>query len=64
MLSFKLIDGVIKEPLGGAHTDMKKASGELEKTVLKHLKQLQNLSPQKRIEQRIKKFSEMGVYGQ
>lgn len=61
MLSNKLVDGVIKEPLGGAHTDMSKAAKEVKKTILKTIDELIKISPKDRIEQRIKKFSAMGV---
>src|SRR6187549_169233 len=33
MLSLKLIDGIIKEPLGGAHNDLKWMSGEVKKSI-------------------------------
>lgn len=62
MLQHKLIDGIIKEPLGGAHTDMKAASIELKKELLKHLTALGKLSTEKRIAERIDKFSNMGVF--
>ncbi len=62
MLKNKLIDGIIKEPLGGAHTDLNKSSSELKKVILKELKALSSLKPQDRINQRIDKFSEMGSY--
>ncbi len=61
MLANKLIDGVIKEPLGGAHVDVKWMSGELKKTILAQTEELQKLSPEERIQQRIEKFSAMGV---
>lgn len=62
MLKNKLIDGIINEPLGGAHTDLNKSSSELKKVILKELKALSSLKPQDRINQRIDKFSEMGSY--
>lgn len=61
MLSLKLIDGIIKEPLGGAHTDTKWMSNEVKKTILAALKELDKLSVEERIQQRIDKFSSMGV---
>lgn len=62
MLSNKLIDGVIKEPVGGAHNDMKKAAAELKKVIKAALKELNALTPEERISQRIDKFSAMGVF--
>ena len=61
MLANKLIDGVIKEPLGGAHVDVKWMAGEVKKTILALTQELGKLSPQERIQQRIEKFSAMGV---
>ncbi len=62
MLKNKLIDGIIKEPLGGAHTDLNKSSSELKKVILKELKALSAMKPQDRINERIEKFSAMGSY--
>lgn len=61
MLSHKLIDGIIKEPLGGAHVDVKWMASEVKKIILGNTKELLTLTPEKRIEQRIDKFSAMGV---
>ncbi|MEQ9468143.1 MAG: acetyl-CoA carboxylase carboxyltransferase subunit alpha [Ekhidna sp.] len=63
MLKNKLIDGIINEPLGGAHTDLNKASSELKKVILKELKELSAKTPEERINERIEKFSSMGAYG-
>ena len=61
MLGNKLIDGIIPEPLGGAHTDMKAMAAEVKKTILKQNKELSKKSVDKRISERIDKFSDMGV---
>ncbi|HEY5918853.1 MAG TPA: acetyl-CoA carboxylase carboxyltransferase subunit alpha [Chryseolinea sp.] len=61
MLAHKLIDGVIKEPLGGAHVDVKWMAGEIKKTILAQTQELGKLLPEERIQQRIEKFSAMGV---
>lgn len=60
MKGFGLVDGIIKEPLGGAHRDSKWMYNELKTTILKELKALGKLSVQKRIDDRIEKFSGMG----
>jgi acetyl-CoA carboxylase carboxyl transferase subunit alpha len=62
MLANGLVDGVIKEPLGGAHTDLQGAAAELKKEIKKQLKELNKLKPNQRIEARIEKFGGMGVY--
>jgi acetyl-CoA carboxylase carboxyl transferase subunit alpha len=61
MLQAKLVDGIVKEPLGGAHTDPQKMVGFLKKTLAKTLDELEALSVEERISQRIDKFSAMGV---
>lgn len=61
MLKNKLIDGIIKEPLGGAHTDVKKMAATIKKTILDNFGELNKISPQERIDQRIDKFCAMGV---
>jgi acetyl-CoA carboxylase carboxyl transferase subunit alpha len=61
MLENKLVDGIIKEPLGGAHTDLKWMSNELKRVILETYRELTKLSPEERITQRIEKFSAMGV---
>ena len=62
MLENKLIDGIIKEPLGGAHVDVKTAAAEVKSTILKNLEELNKLDTSKRIDQRILKFEKMGAY--
>ena len=61
MLKNKLIDGVIKEPLGGAHSNPEEAFETVKKEIIKQLEKLDLLEPQKRIDSRIKKFGSMGV---
>ena len=62
MLKNKLIDGIVKEPVGGAHNNLTKSADELKKTITKTLKELLKKSPEERISERIDKFSEMGSY--
>src|SRR6266850_1198351 len=61
MLDNKLIDGIIKEPLGGAHNDVKGMAAEVKRVILENLKELNTISVRDRINQRIEKFSAMGV---
>ena len=62
MNSFGLVDGVIAEPLGGAHTYPEEMAVVLKKYLLKTLKELSAIDPDKRISDRIEKFSAMGFY--
>jgi acetyl-CoA carboxylase carboxyl transferase subunit alpha len=61
MLANKLIDGIVKEPLGGAHTNVKAMADTVKRTILDNFKELDKLSPEVRIDQRIDKFCAMGV---
>jgi acetyl-CoA carboxylase carboxyl transferase subunit alpha len=61
MHRFELVDGIIEEPLGGAHTDLKKQAATVKTYILDAFKQLNKLSAAKRIEKRIEKFTAMGV---
>ena len=58
----KLIDKIVREPLGGAHSNREKTflivSNEITKTFL----ELNNLSPKELVEKRMDKYSQMGVY--
>ncbi|WP_400190725.1 acetyl-CoA carboxylase carboxyltransferase subunit alpha [Hymenobacter sp. B81] len=61
MLKAGLVDGIVKEPLGGAHTDPQKMIQALKKTLTKTLDELEAVPAEERISQRIDKFSKMGV---
>jgi acetyl-CoA carboxylase carboxyl transferase subunit alpha len=58
----KLIDGIIKEPLGGAHFDRETAFKEVEKTILKAYDELKNLSAEELVKKRMDKYANMGVF--
>jgi acetyl-CoA carboxylase carboxyl transferase subunit alpha len=61
MLANKLIDGIVKEPLGGAHTDVKAIAETVKKTILDNYKGLAKIPIEQLISQRIEKFCAMGV---
>ena len=61
MLENKLIDGIIKEPVGGAHSNPEEAYELVKKEISKHLDKLIPLEADKRVANRIRKFSNMGV---
>ena len=62
MLKNKLIDGIIKEPAGGAHANKSDMVKRVKKEVIKTICALEQLDPEERIDLRIKKFCDMGVY--
>ncbi len=61
MLGNKLIDGIVPEPIGGAHTNHEETFKIVKDVILKNLAQLEKLDPKKRVAQRIDKFCAMGV---
>lgn len=62
MSDFKLVDGVIKEPVGGAHANPAEMAATLKEQLLKTVKELEKIAADKRIDQRIDKFSHMGFF--
>ena len=62
MQKFGLVDDIIKEPLGGAHTDPLGTAKKIRKTILDCLEELDKQNSAERISHRIEKFSGMGVY--
>ena len=62
LLEMGIIDGVIEEPLAGAHRDYDAAAIAVKKQLINSLKTLSKQSPEKLIDQRIAKYSAMGRY--
>ena len=61
MTQNKLIDGIISEPLGGAHLDHTWMAEELKRVIIENIQELSKIKPEKRISQRIDKFCAMGM---
>lgn len=62
MKKMKLVDEIIKEPLGGAHTDRESAFAAVRDAIVKSYEQLKDLPSDKLVEQRMDKYANMGVY--
>jgi acetyl-CoA carboxylase carboxyl transferase subunit alpha len=62
MLQFGLVDGIIPEPLGGAHWDHDEAAELVKTQIVQTLEELKEIDPETRIDQRIDKFSKMGFW--
>ena len=60
----KLIDKIIKEPLGGAHQNPEKIYTSLKKEILKTFFNLKKQSISKLLENRMSRFTEMGVFNE
>jgi acetyl-CoA carboxylase carboxyl transferase subunit alpha len=61
MSEFGLVDGLINEPLGGAHANPEEMAAIIKTEILKHINQLSKISAEERINARIEKFASMGV---
>ncbi len=61
MHHFQMVDGIIDEPLGGSHHDMKWQSQKIKEYIFSTLAELNTLSPKDRIQKRINKFTKIGV---
>ena len=62
MKRLKLVDEIIKEPVGGAHRDREKTFKTVSNTIVKTFEALKNLSPTDLVSQRMDKYAQMGVY--
>ncbi|WP_309608985.1 acetyl-CoA carboxylase carboxyltransferase subunit alpha [Flavobacterium sp.] len=62
MLTQKLVDGVIPEPLGGAHYDKPTAFKSVKEYILKGFRELKDLSTAELVAQRMDKYSKMGEF--
>jgi len=62
MKRMKLVDQIVKEPLGGAHTDKAKTFLEVKDAIVKSYEELKNLSPKELVKNRMNKYANMGVF--
>ncbi len=62
MFGFGLIDGIIPEPIGGAHWDYDEAAKILKEYLVPVIKELKEVPPGVRVNDRIEKFGKMGFW--
>jgi len=62
MLKNKLIDKIVDEPLGGAHKDREQTFTTVSNKIMKSYGEIKNLSPKELVDNRMDKYSQMGVY--
>jgi len=62
LLDLKVIDGIVPEPLGGAHRDFEKTAENLQKIVSDALQELKEIPRREITDLRYKKYREMGVF--
>ncbi|HNW26425.1 MAG TPA: acetyl-CoA carboxylase carboxyltransferase subunit alpha [Candidatus Gastranaerophilaceae bacterium] len=61
LMQFNIVDGIIKEPLGGAHCNHEEIAAELKKAIGESLDELKKFSPKELKENRYNKFRNLGV---
>src|SRR5207342_949521 len=64
MYGFGLIDGIVPEPLGGAHWVYNEAAALLKPRIIETIRELFQISPEQRINNRISKFNKMGFWNE
>ena len=64
MHEFGLVDGIIKEPSGGAHTNPEEMAKALKRHLKKEIAALQEMDPDERIASRIRKYEAMGRFSE
>ncbi|MCH7763171.1 MAG: acetyl-CoA carboxylase carboxyltransferase subunit alpha [Candidatus Marinimicrobia bacterium] len=64
LLEMGICDEVIKEPLGGAHRNPKETAAILKSIIIKYLKELLTIDPDAFLENRIKRYDQMGVFNE
>jgi len=62
MKKLKLIDEIVREPTGGAHSNRPKTFDTVRNKIAAHFKELEKLSPKELVNQRMNKYAEMGVF--
>ena len=62
LLGLKIIDEIIKEPLGGAHYDYAKVATNIKTVLNKYLNEYDGMSGKKVAEERYLKFRNIGIY--
>ncbi len=64
LLKLEIIDGIVKEPLGGAHNDYETMGKELKNAIIKEINELKGIEPETLRNERYNKFRRMGVFCQ
>jgi acetyl-CoA carboxylase carboxyl transferase subunit alpha len=64
LYELEIIDGIIPEPLGGAHRDYKMSANNLKSVILSAISELKEISMDKLLENRYNKFRKIGIYSE
>jgi acetyl-CoA carboxylase carboxyl transferase subunit alpha len=64
LLRLKIIDEIVKEPVGGAHLDPDATGEALREALIRHVTELRKIRPEKLVRRRAEKYSAMGAYSE
>jgi len=62
MKALKIVDDIVKEPLGGAHRNRTEIFEAVKNKIIKEVEKLEKIEPNKLVSKRIDKFCEMGEF--
>lgn len=62
LLEFGIVDAIVPEPEGGAHTDHAAAAATLRKALVSHLSELESVSIDELLDRRARRYREVGVF--
>jgi acetyl-CoA carboxylase carboxyl transferase subunit alpha len=64
LLRLKIIDEIVKEPVGGAHIDPDATGEALREALIRHVTELRKIRPEKLIRRRADKYGAMGAFSE
>jgi len=64
LFELRVIDEIIPEPAGGAHSNHETASRSVQESIIRHLEELRHLKPDKLLRRRREKFLRMGQFSE
>ncbi|MBA3557226.1 MAG: acetyl-CoA carboxylase carboxyltransferase subunit alpha [Gemmatimonadaceae bacterium] len=64
LVKLKLIDEIVKEPVGGAHANHEESAKALQAALVRHLDDLRRYKPEKLVRRRRQKFLHMGAFAE
>ncbi|APR84032.1 Acetyl-coenzyme A carboxyl transferase [Minicystis rosea] len=62
LLRLRIVDAVVEEPAGGAHQDHDEAAARLDRAIMEQLGALEGLSPEALVEDRYRRFRDLGAF--
>jgi len=62
MVSFGIVDQIVREPDGGAHINPLKMASIVKSTIQENLRELKSIAPDERVKLRIEKYANIGEY--